>query len=549
MTIDPVSLGIIWDRLIAITDETLSTLVRTSFSTNVRESYDLSCMLFDARGRSIAQGTYSVPSFTGTAPETVRMMLAAHPPETLRPGDVLATNDPWIGTGHLYDINVLKPVFREGRIVAYSLSITHLPDIGGLGFSATARQIYEEGLRLPVVKLVEAGKPNALVFDIIATNVRVPEQTIGDIHANIACNEVAARLLLEFMDEYGLESLDAVADAIIVQTEKGLRAAIAAMPDGTYTHAIDIEGGSGPLRLAVTMTIAGDTIHADFTGTSGAIPMGINVPINYAKAFVVYTVKCVTTPETPNNLGAVLPITVSAPDDCILNAKPPFPTGGRHVIGHFVTPLMMGALAKVVPDRVQADSGMLSLVNIQGRRKDGRGVSSIYFSSGGYGALLGLDGAPTTPSPSNMTGTPVEVWEEISGMTVLSKALRPDSGGPGAARGGLGQEIVLRNDSGGELTVSCISGRSEFPALGFAGGRPGALRAVEINGTSVHPKGRYFLAPGDILTLIEPGGGGFGDPALRPPEALAADLEAGHVTREGAARDYPQALARLEGRQ
>ncbi|SFZ86462.1 N-methylhydantoinase B [Devosia enhydra] len=548
MSIDPVSLGIIWDRLIAITDETLSTLVRTSFSTNVRESYDLSCMLFDAEGRSIAQGTYSVPSFTGTAPETVRMMLAAHPPETLRDGDVLATNDPWIGTGHLYDINVLRPVFRNGRIIAYSLSITHLPDIGGLGFSATARQVYEEGLRLPVLKLVHEGEPDTLVFDIIRTNVRVPEQTIGDIHANIACNEVAARLLLEFMDEYGLESLQPVADAIIAQTEKGLRSALSAMPDGTWQHAIDIEGADGPLRLAVTMTIDGDTLHADFTGTSPAIPMGINVPINYAKAFVVYAVKCVTTPATPNNIGAVLPISVSAPENCLLNAKAPFPTGGRHVIGHFVAPLMMGALAQVVPDLVQADSGMLSLVNIQGLRPDGRGVSSIYFSCGGYGALKGLDGAPTTPSPSNMTGTPVEVWEEISGMTVLRKALRPDSGGPGQYRGGLGQDIVLRNDTGSELTISCLSGRTEFPALGYSGGRPGALRAVLIDGRAVHPKGRYFLAPGGTLTLVEPGGGGFGDPALRSPQALATDLAAGHVSREGAARDYPEAFAELGGR-
>jgi N-methylhydantoinase B len=371
---DPVSLGIIWDRLIAITDETLGSLVRTSFSTNVRESYDLSCMLFDSRMRSIAQGTYSVPSFTGTAPETVRLMLEKHPPHTLRDGDVLATNDPWIGTGHLYDINVLKPIFHKGRIVAYSLSITHLPDIGGLGFSATARTIYEEGLRLPVVKLVEAGRPNRLIFDIVATNVRVPEQTLGDFHANIACNEVAARLFVEFLEEYGLDHIDDVADAIVANSERALRTAIAAMPDGSYSHAIDIEGGAESLRLAVKLDVIGDRIHADFTGTSPVLDMGINVPIGYSKAFVVYAVKCVTTPAIPNNIGCVTPVTVSAPDNCILNALPPYPTGGRHVIGHFVNPLVMGALAQIVPDKVQAESGMMSLVNIQGRRRDGPGV-------------------------------------------------------------------------------------------------------------------------------------------------------------------------------
>jgi N-methylhydantoinase B len=535
---DPVSLGIIWDRLIAITDETLSSLVRTSFSTNVRESYDLSCMLFDSKMRSIAQGTYSVPSFTGTAPNTVRLMLEKHPPHTLRDGDVLATNDPWIGTGHLYDINVLRPIFHRGRIVAYSLSITHLPDIGGLGFSATARQIYEEGLRLPVVKLVEQGRPNPLLFELIGLNVRVPEQTLGDFHANIACNEVAARLLVEFLEEYGLADIDAVADAIVANSEKALRTAIAAMPDGTYHHAIDVEGGEDSLRLAIKLEVIGDRIHADFTGTSPVLNMGINVPIGYTKAFVVYAVKCVTTPAIPNNIGCVTPITVSAPDNCILNALPPYPTGGRHVIGHFVNPLTMGALAQIVPDKVQAESGMMSLVNIQGRHRDGRGVSSIYFSSGGFGALKGIDGLPTMPSPSNMTGTPVEVWEDITGMTVRRKALRADSGGPGEFRGGLGQEIEMVNDTGNELTISCLSGRTQFAAQGLAGGAAGALRACLINGEAVHPKGRYFLKPGDVLTLVEPGGGGFGSAARRAPERVAEDVREGFVTVEAARRDY-----------
>lgn len=534
--IDAVNLGIMWDRLITITDEALSTLVRTSFSTNVRESYDLSCMLFDAEGRSIAQGKYSVPSFTGTAPETVAHMLERFPAETLKPGDVIATNDPWLGTGHLYDINVLRPIFLEDRIVGYSLSITHLPDIGGLGFSATARQVYEEGLRLPICKLVEAGKPNEQVFDIVATNVRVPEQTIGDFHANIACTEVGERLLLEFMDEYGLEDLKPLADTIISGSESALREKIAEIPDGTYKHEINIEGELEPLTLAVSLEIRGDTAHADFSGTSDAIPLGINVPINYAKAFVVYAIKCVTVPNIPNNTGCIRPISVSAPDNCILNAKPPFPTGGRHVIGHFVNPLMFGALAKIVPERVQAESGMLNLVNMQGKRPDGRGVSSIYFASGGFGALKGIDGAATMPSPSNMTGTPIEVWENVTGMTIERKALLTDSGGPGKYRGGLGQEIVFRNDTGHELTISCLGGRTEFPAAGIAGGLAGMPRNYLINGESVHPKGRYQLAPGDILKLVEAGGGGYGNPYDRDPNLVLSDVESGAVS-ENAARE------------
>ena len=537
-TIDTADLGNAWDRLISITDEMLGSLVRTSFSTNVRESYDLSCMLFDAQLRSIAQGTYSVPSFTGTAPETVRMMLEKHPPGTLVPGDVLATNDPWIGTGHLYDINVLRPIFHKGRTVAYALSITHLPDIGGLGFSATGRSVFEEGLRLPVVKLVEAGRPNRLILDIVATNVRVPEQTLGDLHANIACTEVAARLLVEFLTEYRLDDLDSIADAIVAKSEAALRDAIRAMPDGRYRHSIQVEGIEAPLTLAVALEVAGDRIHADFTGTSPVVAAGINVPINYTRAFVVYAIKCVTIPGTPNNIGCVTPISVSAPGNCILNALPPNPTGGRHVIGHFVNPLVMGALAQIVADRVQADSGMFSLVNVQGRRADQRAVSSIYFSSGGFGALNGLDGAATVPSPSNMTGTPVEIWEEVTGLTVLRKALLPDSGGPGEFRGGLGQVIEMVNDAGAEMTVSFLLGRTEFPATGTAGGGAANRRECRINGEPVHPKRRYTLAPGDRLTLIEPGGGGYGPPARRDPTRIRRDLAEGFVTPEGLRRDY-----------
>jgi N-methylhydantoinase B len=310
------------------------------------------------------------------------------------------------------------------------------------------------------------------------------------------------------------------------------------MPDGSYEHAIDVEGGENSLKLAIRLDVIGDRIHADFTGTSPALNMGINVPIGYSKAFVVYAVKCVTTPAIPNNIGCVTPITVSAPENCILNALPPYPTGGRHVIGHFVNPLTMGALAQIVPDRVQAESGMMSLVNIQGRHRDGRGVSSIYFSSGGFGALKGTDGLPTMPSPSNMTGTPVEVWEDITGMTVRRKALLADSGGAGAFRGGLGQEIELVNDTGNELTISCLAGRTQFAAQGLAGGRPGALRACLINGAPVHPKGRYFLQPGDVLTLFEPGGGGFGAPERRDPTRLAEDIREGFVSLDAARRDY-----------
>jgi N-methylhydantoinase B len=538
MKYDPIALGIQWDRLISIADEIINSLVRTSFSTNVRESYDLSCVVFDARGRSIAQGAYSVPSFTGTAPATLAAMLERFPPETLRPGDVIATNDPWIGTGHLFDINVMQPVFRGGHIVGYTMSITHLPDIGGAGFSAAAREVYEEGFRIPVVKLYSEGIANDLLLELVRTNVRVPEQTIGDLLANVSCTTVGGRMLDEFMSEYGLESIEPLADAILEQSERAIRDEIARLPQGTYRGRIELEGQDGPLQLACEVELRNGEVHADFTGSSNAIPYAINVPLCYTRAMTCYAVKVLTTPRIPNNEGSVRPIHVSAPPGCIVNAVPPSPTGGRHIVGHFVVPLIFSALAEAVPDRVQADSGMLNLINVQGRTRDGRGVSSIFFASGGYGALAGLDGAPTTPSPSNMTGSSIEVWENLTGMQVARKELLPDSGGAGEFRGGLGQRIELVNDSGADMTISCLAGRTQFAPAGVLGGRAGSLREVRINGEVVHPKGRYVLRPGDRVTTLEAGGGGYGDPGRRTREAVVADYRAGAVSRQGAMRDY-----------
>lgn len=537
-TYDPIALGIQWDRLIAIADEIISALVRTSFSTNVRESYDLSCVVFDRHGRSIAQGAYSVPSFTGTAPTTLAHMLRRFPADSLRPGDVIATNDPWMGTGHLFDVNVMQPVFRGTDLVGYAMSITHLPDIGGAGFSATAREVYEEGLRLPIIRLARGGEIDETWIELIRTNVRVPEQTIGDLMANVTCTNVGARMLLEFMDEYGISDLTPLADAILAQSERAIREELRRIPEGVYENAIDIEGHAAPLRLACRITIADGEAHADFAGSSDAVPAAINVPLCYTRAMTCHAIKCLTTPKIPNNEGSVRPIHATAPAGSILNALPPSPTGGRHIVGHFVNPLVYGALARALPDRVQADSGMLNLINVQGRTREGGGVSSIFFASGGFGALRGLDGAATTPAPSNMTGTPVEVWENLTGMFVESKALLPDSGGPGEFRGGLGQRIALVNDSGHPMTVSCLAGRTEFAPAGIAGGMAGGMRRIAINGETVHPKGRYVLAPGDRIDTVEAGGGGYGDPLRRAREAIAADLRTGFVTPEAAQRDY-----------
>lgn len=535
---DAVSLGIMWDRLVSLTDEIVSTLVRSSFSTIVYESYDLSCVVLDAEGNSIAQGTFSIPAFIGSAPVTLRHMLERFPAETLKPGDIIVTNDPWLGTGHLFDITMMRPVFRQGRIVAYTVSITHLPDIGGNGFGSSAQEFYQEGIRIPISKLYEGGRLNELLVDIIRSNVRVPEQVMGDVMANVSCNEVGGREILAFMDEYGLEDLMPLSRAIRSHSEAAMRAKIAELKDGIYRNSIQVEGFDEPVTFAVAVEKRGDGVSFDFTGTSGMVRAGVNVPFCYTNAMALHAIKSLTLPSIPNNGGSVAPVSVTAPPGCILHALPPFPTGGRHAMGHFITPLIYGALAQAAPDRVQADSGMMNLITFQGQRRDKRPFSALYFAAGGYGALSGMDGWATLPHPSNMAVVPVEVWETLTHMTVLDKKLTPDSGGAGQWRGGLGQQVRLRNDTGETLVMLGMGNRMEFPAKGAFSGLAGSLRVHMLDGKPVHAKGRIEVAPGQIITVTEAGGGGFGDPKARGKAAVSSDLADGYVTRKMAAEVY-----------
>ena len=536
--IDPVDLGIIWDRFVAIADEMVSSLTRTSFTTIVRVSADLSCMLFDSQARLVAQGRTSVPSFTGTGPATLSRMLEIIPPESLRPGDVMATNDAWIGTGHVFDINVVRPVFRGGTIVGYTLSVTHLADVGGIGYSADARDVFEEGFTIPVCKLIEEGEPNALIIEFIRQNVRSESMVLGDIFSNVTCTEVGARLLLELMEDYGLDSVDALAAAIHQQTRQAMLDKLARVPAGTYTNAIQVEGYDEPLDFAVTAELSPGGVAFDFTGTSPAVGRGINVPLCYTRAFSYFAVKCLTVPEIPNNSGALDAISIAAPEGCVLNAVKPSPTGGRHVLGHFVAPLIFGALADAFPDEVQADSGMLSQLNFHGRLADGRFISSVYFSSGGYGAFRDRDGHSALPGPSNMIVAPAEVWEAENAIPILRKALLVDSGGPGRSRGGLGQEVVLRNDTGSPLNMAVFASRTDFPARGYDSAPDASLRTVAVDGRLVHPKERITVAPQSVVRIVEAGGAGFGPPRERPAEKVLEDVRNGLVSPEGAREHY-----------
>lgn len=534
---DAVGLGILWDRLISITNEIALTLVRTSFSSIVR-AYDLACVLFDGDGRSLAQATYSVPVFIGTAPQTMRHMLAAFPAETLRPGDVIVTNSIYMGTGHLWDICIMRPAFKNGQLVGFAMSISHLPDVGGRGMSAVNADHFEEGLQIPIMKLAREGEPNTELLDLIRQNVRVPEQVLGDIMANVSAVEVGCRELVSFMDEYGIDDLRNASAAIIAQSERAMRRQIAAVPDGVYRNRIRVEAFDQPVTLACAVEIAGDRLHVDFDGTGPCLPVSINVPLCYTRAMTCFAIKCLILPNVPNNEGSVNPVELSAPEGSILNCQPPAATGARFMVGHFIAPLIFGAMAEALPGRVQGDPGMMNIVNVQGQRRDGEPFTTLFFSAGGFGALDGLDGTNATPAPSNMTVVPTELWEQETNTRILRRELRPDSGGPGEFRGGLGQTIEFVNDSGHTFTMFAMGPRTQFPPLGMHGGGAGAMRVYRRNGEVVDAQGRHDLQPGDVLTIEDSGGGGFGPPGNRRREQLLRDLAENLVTPDGARRDY-----------
>ncbi|MEL6774313.1 MAG: hydantoinase B/oxoprolinase family protein, partial [Pseudomonadota bacterium] len=352
--VDQLTLDILWDRLIGTVNEQAAALIRSSFTSIVREAGDLSAGVFDRRGRMVAQAVTGTPGHINSMATGMVHMLARHPVETLVEGDVLITNDPWMTASQLNDITIATPVFREGRLVAFFASCCHALDIGGRGLSADSRSVFEEGLALPILKLHEAGRVNQAILDILAANSRTPEEVLGDIHSQIVGNAVGARQLLGFLDEFGLADIEGLADAIVARSEAAMRAAIAALPDGTYPYALEIDGFEAPIRLACSIEIAGERLVVDFEGSSDAVPLGVNVALNYTRAYTTYGIKCAISPEVPNNEGAFRPVEIRAPEGSILNAKRPAAVGGRHLVGHFLPSLVMGALAGAVPDAVAA---------------------------------------------------------------------------------------------------------------------------------------------------------------------------------------------------
>ena len=534
MSFDPVQLEVLWNRLLSVANEQQTTLVRTAFSTIVRESLDLACGIFDARGRMVAQSLTGTPGHINPMATGAKHLLAAYPPETLSPGDVLITNDPWLTAGQVNDFTVLSPVFRGDRIVAYFSNCCHSPDVGGRILSAEAHEVFEEGLQVPITKLFVQGEPNEELIKIIRANVRTPDETVGDLYAQAASNAVGARSLLQMMDEFQLETIEPLSDAIISRSEQAMRDGIAALPDGRYTHTLFSDGFEQPLRIRVAVTIDGDALTIDFDGSSEQSRRGINVVFNYTQGYASFAMKAAISPDVPHNEGAFRPVRVVAPEGSILNCRRPAAVASRHLVGHFLPSAIFGALAQAVPDRVLAGSADPIWMSVwRGDRSN-----LTLFMLGGMGARPTKDGLNTTGFPSGVAGVPTEVVETQAPLLVEQKALRPNSGGAGENRGGLGQCIRLRYRGESDGSVSGMVDRIDYAAAGLHGATSGATGRFEMNDEAVTPKTVLTLHQDDRVTMATPGAGGYGDPKQRDPQAVLADVIDGYLTIEEAERAY-----------
>jgi N-methylhydantoinase B len=544
---------IMWNRLIAVVEEQAQIMIRTAFSTTVREAGDLSAGIFDLQGRMLAQAVTGTPGHVNSMMESVGHFLAKFPVETMGEGDHYITNDPWLGTGHLHDLTVVSPVFRQGRIVGLFANTAHVIDVGGLGMGPEGRSVFEEGLYIPIVRCFEAGRPNETFFDFIRAGSRLPVELEGDVYSLCACNDAAARRLVQMMDEFSLESLDPLAGFIFNASLRGTLAQIAALPRGTWRAEIRSDGYEDPVTLRAAMTIGTDSIEVDFAGTSGLSSRGINVPPAYCRAYASFGIKVVVAPEIPNNWGSLQPFRVTIPEGAILNAPRPYPVSVRHVIGQLLPDLMMGCLHQAVPDRVAAE-GSSCLWNpplrggsaVSGQASGNRRVlpdfEIITFNSGGTGARPALDGLDGTAFPSGVRTMPVEATENVAPVIFWRKELRPDSGGPGRTRGGFGQIMEIGGKDDLEFACNAIFDRIGNPPKGRDGGMDGAAGRVELkSGTALRAKG-FQIIP-DRLVLSLPGGGGMGDPAKRDPALVARDVRDGLVSASSAEHDYRVALA------
>ncbi|WP_394198254.1 hydantoinase B/oxoprolinase family protein [Litoreibacter albidus] len=542
-----VAYQVMWNRLISVVEEQAQALVRTAFSTSVREAGDLSAGVYDVQGNMLAQAVTGTPGHVNAMADAVAHFIRRIGRDNIKDGDVYITNDPWEGTGHLHDITMVTPSFHNGKLVGFFACTAHIVDIGGRGFGADAHSVYEEGLYIPIMKFADKGKVDETLTRIIRGNVREPDQLIGDIYALATCNEIGHRRLVDMMEEFDLDDLNGIASFILDNSRRATIERIAALPQKSATGEMTMDGFDRPITLKVKVSVQGDRIVSDFTGSSGVDKKGINCPLVYAKAYACYALKVAIAPEIPNNAASLAPFEIEAPENTIVNALHPAPVALRHIVGHFVPDAVYDAFDKIVPDLVPAEgAGCLCNFQVSLRpRTDAPAPSTarrsevLTFNSGGSGARPEHDGLNATAFPSGVMTMPIEATEHAGPVIIWRKELRPDSGGAGKTRGGLGQYMEVGAQEGHEFDIQAMFDRVDHPARGRRGGGAGAPTTIaQDDGAQMNGKGKQFVAHGRRVVMAFPGGAGYGDPAERSVELVKRDLARGYISAETAARDY-----------
>ena len=538
---------VMWNRLISVVEEQAQALVRTAFSTSVREAGDLSAGVYDTHGNMLAQAVTGTPGHVNAMADAVGHFIRRIGRDNMFEGDIYITNDPWEGTGHLHDITMVTPSFYKDELVGFFACTAHVVDIGGRGFGADAHSVYEEGLYIPIMKFAERGTVDETLIKIIRGNVREPDQLVGDVYALATCNEIGHRRLIDMMEEFELKDLDGIADFILENSRTATLACIAALPKKEASGEMTVDGFDVPITLKVKVSIHGDRIVSDFTGSSGLDKKGINCPLVYAKAYACYALKVAIAPEIPNNAASLAPFEIVAPENTIVNALHPAPVALRHIVGHFVPDTVYAAFDKIVPGLVPAEgAGCLCNFQVSLRpRTDApapahaRRSEVLTFNSGGSGARPEHDGMNATAFPSGVMTMPIEATEHAGPVIIWRKELRPDSGGAGATRGGLGQFMEVGAQEGHEFDIQAMFDRGEHPARGRRGGGPGAATTiVQDDGTTMRVKGKQFVPHGRKVMMAFPGGAGYGKPEDRDPEFVKRDLARGYISAETAAQEY-----------
>ena len=538
---------VMWNRLISIVEEQAQALVRTAFSTSVREAGDLSAGVYDTHGQMLAQAVTGTPGHVNAMADAVAHFIRRIGRQNMFEGDVYITNDPWEGTGHLHDITMVTPSFHQGVLVGFFACTAHIVDIGGRGFGADAQSVYEEGLYIPIMKFAERGDVDGTLIKIIRGNVREPDQLIGDIYALATCNEIGHRRLIDMMVEFDLATLDDIARFILDHSREATLERINALPKTEATGEMTVDGFDTPITLKVKISIEDDKIISDFTGTSGVDPKGINCPLVYTKAYACYALKVAIAPEIPNNAASLAPFEIIAEENTIVHALHPAPVALRHIVGHFVPDTVFDAFDKIVPGLVPAEgAGCLCNFQMSVRpRTDAPAPSHarrsevLTFNSGGSGARPNHDGLNATAFPSGVMTMPIEATENAGPVIIWRKELRPDSGGAGKTRGGLGQFMEVGALEGHEFDLQAMFDRGAHPARGRRGGQAGAPTTIaQDDGTAMRVKGKQFVPDGRKVMMAFPGGAGYGDPAERDPNLVKRDLARGYISAQSAAEDY-----------